>query len=447
MSNKVSPFVLVVDDIGPEPNAMLQALYSRSPRSVEEHLNEVKERGAEKFMSQYYVGYGHKSIGDCGTTTVFIENVSMLVAKAVQDWPLYSGQEASTRYLDMSKQPIVDPIGNNLSREILSEWMRVYQHTIKTLVPHIEGQFPLETGPGDDEKEVAKKTSVYKKAVLARAFDIARGLLPAGITTFVSWHTNLRQAHDHLKRMEHHPLDEVREVAVRVRGKLRDKYPSSFGYKMDEKQEQYLSLVSPMAYFDDMAISSFRGESHIRLKELLRSASVNQTALYNRPAKTELPQEFRRFGDFVFRFLLDFGSFRDVQRQRSMVCPMPLLTTRHGFHPWYLKQLPEGLREEVAGVIENQRTLIDSLECPDEVKQYYIAMGYMVTCDTSMSLPAAVYIAELRTMQTVHPTLREIAQQIGGFVEKSIPGIAMHHDMSPDTWSTKRGTQDIVKKS
>ncbi len=88
----------------PEDMAMLQALYSRDPRSVIVHMEKVQKSGSGNFMGQFYVNYGHKSIGDCGSTTMFIEDVSMLVAKAIQDWALYSGQEASTRYLDMSKQ-------------------------------------------------------------------------------------------------------------------------------------------------------------------------------------------------------------------------------------------------------------------------------------------------------------------------------------------------------
>lgn len=37
----------------------------------------------------------------------------MLAAKAIQDHPLYSGQEASTRYLDMSLQTMVNPIATD----------------------------------------------------------------------------------------------------------------------------------------------------------------------------------------------------------------------------------------------------------------------------------------------------------------------------------------------
>ena len=102
--------IYIVDDMHPEATAMAQALYSRSPQSVVNHLQKIKEVGYEKFMDTFYVGYGHKSIGDCGSTTLFVENISILGAKAIQDWQLYRGQEASTRYLDMSKQKVLNPV-------------------------------------------------------------------------------------------------------------------------------------------------------------------------------------------------------------------------------------------------------------------------------------------------------------------------------------------------
>ena len=117
--------IFVIDDQHPEDLAMLQALYSRSPASVVTHLDKLKKSGSGNFMSQYYVGYGHASIGDCGATTVFIEQVSMLVAKAVQDNSLYNGQEASTRYLDFSKQTVVDPYNHPASAAIQSRWMEI----------------------------------------------------------------------------------------------------------------------------------------------------------------------------------------------------------------------------------------------------------------------------------------------------------------------------------
>jgi len=40
----------------PEDLAMLQALYSRSPQSVDDHLERVRSVGSGKFMDQYYTG-------------------------------------------------------------------------------------------------------------------------------------------------------------------------------------------------------------------------------------------------------------------------------------------------------------------------------------------------------------------------------------------------------
>ncbi len=52
-----------------EDEAMLQALHSRSIGGIDSHLMTLAKKGASNFMGTYYVGYGDKSIGDCGTAT------------------------------------------------------------------------------------------------------------------------------------------------------------------------------------------------------------------------------------------------------------------------------------------------------------------------------------------------------------------------------------------
>lgn len=425
--------IIVIDDVPPEANAMLQALYSRSPKSVKEHLVKVKESGAEKFMASFYVGYGHKSIGDCGTTSLFIENVSMLAAKAVQDWPLYSGQEASTRYLDMSQQEILNPLGTAEGKAIQDEWLRFYVHALETLIPVLKQRFPM----NDGEKE-----TIYEKAIKARAFDIARGFLPAGATTYVSWHTNLRQAHDHIKEMRHHPLPEIRDVAKDILTALQGKYASSFLHKEYPIEEEYLEKsIGELAFYDEPT-----GDFSYQVRLDLDGLRKHQKLLAERPAKAELHQRFRQYGDIVFTFPLDFGSYRDLQRQRSAVQEMPLLTTKHGFYAWYMEQLPDELRTEAEAVLKAQEARIAALPADDVQKQYYVAMGYTIVVKMSCGLPSAVYIAELRSADTVHPTLRVQAQRMGDAIKDAVPGIAMHHDTSPGAWNIKRGNQDIVRK-
>lgn len=425
--------VIVIDDQPPEVQAMLAALYSRDPRSVEVHLEQVRKRGPEGFMAQYYVGYGHKSIGDCGSTTGYIENVSMLAAKAIQDTPLYNGQEASTRYLDMAKQEVLNPLGSEKGAQIQATWMHHYTQALVDLRPILEERFPC--APDEDHK-------VWQKAIKAKAFDIARCLLPAGCTTYVAWHFNLRQGHDHLLELEAHPLAEVRAVGVTLRDACRLKYASSFSHKVNLEQAAYIKAsMNRFAYWFDYIPETFSWDASCF--DDLQMSEAEQKLLESRPPRTELHQRFRQYGNINFKFRLDFASFRDLQRQRSCVQEMPLLTTRLGFHPWYLENLPP----EYAQRIDTAKFLMNQLlaDVDPTILQYYVPMGFMVPVKLSCPLPSAVYVAELRSGQTVHPTLRPEAQKMGSVLKEIIPEMALHVDFSGDVWSTKRGKQDIVK--
>ncbi len=425
--------IIIIDDLPPENVAMLQALYSRDPRSVREHLETVKRVGSGKFMGTYYVGYGHKSIGDCGTTSIFIENVSMLTAKAIQQWALYSGQEVSTRYIDMINQPMLNPLGTPEGEAIQLDWMKLYHETVAALIPWLKEQYP---------RQEDQDPAVWEKAIKARSFDIGRSLIPAGCMTCLSWHTNLRQAADKLKLLRHHPLTEIRGVAEKMTDAVKAKYPSSFRHKVYPADEEYVEMCAHMLTYSDEKASEFKAWSNFDLDGL----SAFATVLKKRPPMSELPQELRAFGNARFKFLLDFGSYRDLQRQRSMVHIMPLLTMRHGFHPWYLNALSPEIRGHVETEVQQISERVAALHCNEMERQYYIAMGYRVMCDISCPLPAAVYIAELRSGQTVHPTLRPIAQEVGDWLENNVPNLTMHYDRNPDVWSIKRGSQDIVRK-
>lgn len=431
--------VIVFDDLPPEAAAMILALYSRDPRSVRIHREKVAQVGHERFMEQYYVGYGHRSIGDCGGTTICAEYVSMLAAKAIQHNRLYNGQEASTRYLDMAQMPVLNPLDTEEGHSIQETWMTLYGRVLSDLVPYLTEKYPrLET---DNSK-------VYEKAIRARAFDIARAFLPAGCTTFVGWYTNLRQAWDHLKKLSFHPLEEVRAIAAKMIDELRRRYPSSFGFKSYPEQDAYLASCAAETYSDMNMVGTDRtceAPSFDLFRLIDKESQQAKKLLATRPQKTELPDWFDRFGQWTFDFLLDFGSFRDLQRHRSCMQRMPLLTLRHGIHPWYMDSLPEDTRAMAVEVIRGQEEKIKKIEDPT-IRQYYIAMGYRVVCELVAGLPSAVYIAELRSTQAVHPTLRPIAQWMGEQLTKHLPEMALHCDMSPDEWSTIRGKHDIVKK-
>jgi len=433
-------FVLILNNgaiIGPESEAMLQALHSRSIGGIKSHLKVLAAKGADNFMANFYVGYGHKSIGDCGTCTIFIEGVSMLVAKAIQDSPLYSGQEASTRYIDFAKQIFIDPTKTNESSSILEDWRTFYLRGLDILQVDLKKRFPR--SEQEDEK-------IYTKAIKARAFDIMRGFLPSGASTNLAWHTNFRQAADHLMRLRHHPLAEVREVSQAIEAGLKKAYPSSFGHPRFEttenfneewmKNKYYFTTTSPVDF--GMTRNTIDKNALATFKNLLEK----------RPAKTEVPKEIGECGTIQFEFLLDFGSFRDIQRHRAVLQRMPLIQMNHGFEEWYLNELPAEFRNEAKEFISTQRQRIESLNISKEEMQYYIPMGYKLPNKINGSLSALIYLAELRSTRFVHSTLRKRAQQMAHVISNEFAeqGVVIHIDTDPDRFDIRRGEHDIVQK-
>jgi thymidylate synthase ThyX len=433
----------VIDNLSPEDVAMLQALYSRSAESVDVHLAKVRASDSGKFMERFYVGYGHKSIADCGSTTIFIEDVSILAAKAIQDWPLYSGQETSTRYVEMATRAIVDPVGSTQSKAILDRWMNFYVSNQDRVAAHVRAKHPKRA----DEKE-----DVYERAVKARTFDILRAFLPAGITTQLSWHTNLRQAGDHLVLLAKHPSAEIRDLAVSLRGLLGEQYPSSgLGLSLasvsgvgnstgaQEREAWESGLASEYTYpFVNARV--FR--SSVDQEEL----GAYTATLKSRPRGSVLPHFLSDLGQIKYGSTIDFGSFRDIQRHRNGVCRMPLLTTEYGFEPWYTSQLDEALIREAEALIAEQTAAINAASEDPVVRQYYTALGFIVPCQVTYGLPAAIYVMELRSGKTVHPTLRRfIAGMIRQF-EAEFPYVKLHVDKDPDDWDVRRGTQTIVAR-
>lgn len=435
--------IFLYDEFPPETSAMMQALYSRSPQSVVQHATRVEEKGSDQFMASYYVGYGHASIGDCGVTTLYMEDISLLACKAVQDNPLYSGQETSTRYIDFSNRRIHDPIGTDKSERLLRRWVDFYVDASQQVVASLKEKFPLPLGV---------KEAAWTKAIAARSFDILRGFLPAGVTSQVSWTTNLRQAHEHVLRLETHPLAEVRLIGVELRNELSRRYPSSFSHKQNEEEIAYLRTAAKSeTYFlardvpivaDNFDICCAVDNSRLEAEAL--------EIIATRPRKATLPKSLARFGQYQCRFLLDYGSFRDLQRHRAGLCRMPLLTPELGFNSWYLDQLPESLREKAITFVDQQYADLKSLmgkAINVEDRQYFCPLGANVTCELIYDLPQMVYVAELRSSQTVHPTLRWVATQMLHALNERHPRLALHGDTSESAFSIRRGSQDIIDRN
>lgn len=467
--------------LSPEDSAMLAALFSRDSRHPRVHVAEIaaemnrtwrrrnlnrairwleKISGqarsrAARFMERYYSGYAHKSIADCGSTTIFFVGVSVLAAKALEDSPMFSGQEPSTRYIPFGTSPVWLGGDHPRARELIGRLMDFYQRAEGPVLEHVKRRFPRRDG---------EKESDWEGAVRARGFDIRRAFLPAGVATNVAWHGNLRQLADHLIVLRHHPLAEVRAHAAAAWSALRADYPSSFpedAAMLDvsgerakgriEAVENYRKLAATWMW-DDLSpgrgkfCESFRvSRDSIVLDELPQLA---YELLEKRPRGAGLPAGFGEFGTVTFEAPVDFGSYRDLHRQRRGYWRMPVLTPYLGFEPWYIEQLPEELRgeaRELSVFADLAWNVVQDVQGQAEA-QYMLPMGFRVAWRYTCGLPQVLYICELRTAKTVHPTARYVAQEMARYVAARWPWMALHVDLEEDDWTVRRGAQTIVKK-
>ena len=503
--------LFLLDNVSPEDAATLMALYARFPESVELQVEKVyteRRRAlhdaidafcvndtnalhaveavmgvwsennatarAKRLGDRYVNGYGHRSIGDNGYAALFVEGGPMLLAKALQDTPLYNGQEMSSRAVDCGDQAYCDPLGTDASRAVLEGWRALYKRTLPAAAEETRRRHPRK--PDEDP-------ATYDKAVAMRAFDIARGVLPFGCATNVGWSGTLRHLGDRLAFLCHHPDQGVREVAAGLLSMCAERYPSSgFGGAgavsgVGFLNEQETARANRTAWtVKAMQSLAYMPEPDERLPEQLtidtdalrvrlHAAHPDVKArLADRPRGALLPHALLSLGMADLEFPLDMGSWRDAQRQRAIVVEPSILSTRYGFEPWYIEQLPGGegaergpwqvnaqkyvgFAEEVALTVNVLARQAEALTSDPVLRQYYLPLGFRVRTRISAGLPGLVYALELRTGKAIHPTLRRRMLEASKAFKHAFPGVALHVDEDPDDWTIRRGKAVITEKT
>ena len=398
--------IKIIDNLEPEVGAMLQAMYSRSHQSIDARIDELGQDNdtLKASFGKYYIGYGHESIADCAVTTIYIEGVSLLAAKVIQDFPLYNGQESSTRYIDFSKQGWVDvyPQFGSLNKECLD----FYLNSQAELFEHLAIEFP---GDRADPK--------YIKTLQTKVFDILRGFLPGGMKTQLSWFVSLRQAYSRLVELYYHPLLEIRNLTIDIINQLTIKYPTTFNniyVDIETKRDFYNSYSNLIFYneIDDIDLDVFNKlESTV-----LSPTGWNNDVVKRNNRKMPIPRFLQFQSDMFFEFKLDYASARDLLRHRNGYIPLPILESRLGFNDWYLDQLSENLRSRAKLLLSKVKNCLDNSNLSKYDQQYYLPIGYNVPIVAKLSLSQIFYIIELRSSKTVHPTLRKVIHQIASIM-------------------------------
>jgi thymidylate synthase ThyX len=204
--------VYAIHGADPEVLAYAMAKYSRSALTLKESLKEISAQRAEQFLNTFYFQYGHRSIADLAHIPMAVERLSLLAAIALVDEQRWDGQERSTRYQDFRKSGWFTPAGQGDEAEF-------YSGAIKSLFGAYDAVSAgmLAALKGTIARPEEMKPDSYERTLKARAFDVARYLLPLATNTSLGQIVNARTLETQVSRLLTSEFGEIRMLGEKLR--------------------------------------------------------------------------------------------------------------------------------------------------------------------------------------------------------------------------------------
>jgi len=477
--------VFAVHGADPEVLAYAMAKYSRSALSLRESIAEISAQRAEQFLNTFYFQYGHRSIADLAHVAFAVERLSLLAAISLVDEQRWDGQERSTRYQNFLKSGWYlpdfgsDAASGSLYAETVQNLFGCYQQTTGAVLEALRQRIncPAEM-----------KQDAYERTLKARAFDVARYLLPLATNTSLGQIVSARTLETQVARLLASPAAEIRELGAKLREAATGpawnanpdverevktaptlvKYAQADVYGVATEQELRqvaAELLAPLATQNQPAagvdlvektesleveiaatllyqVSNF---SYRQIRDLLasqpeaRSIEIVELGLKHRGRHDEALRAFHAGAALRFDILMDIGGFRDMHRHRRCTQIVQGFTTAHGFETPENADLSEGINllEEagVKGVFEAAATrahkasrTIAASQAPEAAASALYLLPLATRCRSlfKMDFAEAQYISELRSGPAGHFSYRRIAWQMFVAFQQQHPALAKH---------------------
>jgi thymidylate synthase ThyX len=454
----------------PEKLAYALARYSRSPDSIHDSIEWVRTHDSAKFLESFYFQYGHASIADLGHVTVCFEGISELAATEIEDEQLWDGQARSSRYQDFSKSgvivpPELTPQEAELYTKTAEDLLEVYREVQDRALSYLQKQFP---------QPEEMKADAYRRNLTARAFDVARYLLPFGVPTGVGQVTSIRTLEKQIARLGASEFQELRELAGDLaaacaaapecmwerngapaeavaptlarhagrdasRGGLRanlTEWAADHLPRHQDRQTPAVDLLEPTNQIADICATLLYGVTDRPFRELYELAcgwtsKQQQEILYlataGRGRGEELPRQFRT-APYVFDIVMDIGAYRDLHRHRRCYQFRQQYTHSLGY------EIPEllgkcGAQEVFERALEQVNTAIQSL--PQPAAQYLLPMASKSRFLFKMDFAELEYISRLRSGVKGHFSYRKVAWEMKQALERVNPTLGTLIEATP----------------
>jgi thymidylate synthase ThyX len=408
------------EPLNPALQATVLAKYSRSPESARDLLASLTVEEADKFQEKWTVGYGHASVAELAVPAVCAERISIVASKFFESWQRPGYSEKSTRYQAFSRESFVTPPG---APATMAQFAGRFYDAYDRLRERMTKRCAMLMGKDPNDPAV-----LTNSVVKARAFDNLRYLLPAGTGTNVAIVGNFRDLRGMITQGRGHTNSEFRligdgihdavqkiaptlvkhtepdsfEPAVKSLGNLSKKFDFT-------KPDWYVDIYQPHLLPDpNLAQKSF--ETIIADRHGM-SWSAFCKLMEGRPNHRAVPRVFRGVR-ISFEVMMDYGAYRDLQRQRRLEIYAEPLTVSYGY------VVPDDilgseLEAEYRAAMESVHAYNDENVVHDaDLMQYMIPLGYLHRSVFEMDLEQLYYVVELRTPDKGHISYRRVAYEM-----------------------------------
>lgn len=483
--------IFVLTNLPEVVKGALFSRYSRSPKSLRrillEEFIQIPEMGfseivgvkentgeqliaiqrAEGFYDRVLVGYGDDSVAELGGAHIALEGISHIASKVVEDARIgISPLEKSTRYvffdekLNGQYQYIREPalMASSFSRQYVI-YMDMLFDTYSLLIEPLQ-QYLRQIFPRDSETS----DRAYRSTIRAKAADILRGILPAGVKTNVGLYGNGRAFEYLLVKMQAHSLAEIRTVGSLMQQELDKVIPSFvkrakeergkvFANYLKETNTETISFMRKLKtpygrplkttpgvhlieYSDNawelVLAACLFGNSHqsfLQLKKIISGLSRykrNQLFAVYASGRQNRHHKIGRALEqcwYTFEVIANYGAYRDLQRHRMLSQTRQDLTTRYGYDvPQELKSA--GLLDKYVKAMEQAAVIYEKIakHYPKEA-QYVVPNAYKMRWVMTLNLREVVHLTELRSSPQGHSHYRALAQNIAREVLRVHPWV------------------------
>ena len=465
--------VYAIHGAEPEVLAYAMAKYSRSSLTLKESLREISAQRAEQFLNTFYFAYGHRSIADLAHIPFAIERLSLLAAISLVDEQRWDGQERSTRYQDFRKSGWFTPA--------LGVEAGAYAEAIRSLFAAYDqvSLGMLEALKFSVVRPEATKPDAYERTLKARAFDVARYLLPLATNTSLGQIVNARTLETQVSRLLTSDFSEVRALGEKLRlaasepawnvdpeAKPVKTAPTLVKYAVvNEYQRETRALLA------QAATELMRGEAiapaplvdlidctdplevelvtsllypnchygyrqlrdHVRALEASRLAELIALGTRHRGRHDELLRGFHSGATLKFDILMDIGGFRDMHRHRRCTQLLQEFTGLHGFEtpdaPGQPTLAAAGLEKLYDSAMRSAFAAYEALKSSgvaeaSQSAQYCLPLATRCRSLFKMDFAEALYISELRSGVAGHWSYRRVAWEMYEAVKRQHPALA-----------------------